>query len=194
MGSYAGPEIRRVNRWNCFHKSKLWLADTNLTGWLSVYAASTPGCELFNAASSVMGDHDVPQPDAALRITPESGGQSNNAGEYVGGAPELIVEVSGSITSRDLGVKLDLYRRSGVREYLTILIKPRQVIWRQLVRGRYKEVLPSEDGLIRSATFPGLWLDPESVWKPEAALRTILEGVRSPEHAAFVRRLATRRH
>jgi Uma2 family endonuclease len=47
------------------------------------------------------------------------------------------VEVSGSTSSRDLGVKLELYRRTGVREYLTILLKPRQMIWRQLVRGRH---------------------------------------------------------
>jgi len=65
---------------------------------------------------------------------PEYGGQSQDAGEYASGAPELIMEVSGSSSSRDLGVKLELYQRSGVKEYLTILLKPNRLIWRQLVR------------------------------------------------------------
>ncbi len=76
--------------------------------------------------------------------------------EYVRGASELIVEISGSSSSRDLGIKLHLYRRAGVREYLTVLIKPRQVVWRQLVRGRYKEVARDEDGMLRSAVFPAV--------------------------------------
>lgn len=159
--------------------------------WVWLYADRTPGCETASEATWVMAPNNVPQPDASLRILPERGGQSHDTGDYVGGAPELIVEVSGSSSSRDLGVKLDLYRRSGVREYLTILLKPRQVIWRHLVRNRYKEVAPDEDGLLRSRVFPGLWLDPAAVWDAKRSVRTAVElGVQSPEHAAFVRRLA----
>lgn len=114
----------------------------SLGGWLWLYADLTAGCEAAAESTWVMGPDNVPQPDASLRVLPEVGGQSHDTGDYVGGAPELIVEVSGSSSSRDLGVKLELYRRSGVREYLTVLLKPRQVIWRQLVRGRYKEIAP----------------------------------------------------
>jgi Uma2 family endonuclease len=138
-----------------------------------------------------MGPKDVLQPDIFLRILPEYGGQSCFEGEYAAGAPELIVEVSGSSLSRDLGVKLDLYRRAGVREYLTVLPRPRELVWRYLSRGRYREIVPDDDGLLRSRVFPGLWLDPAAVWNPKRSLRTAVEaGARSPEHAAFVRRLA----
>ena len=41
-----------------------------------------------------MDELGVPQPDAQLRISPECGGQSRNEGKYVGGAPELVVEVA----------------------------------------------------------------------------------------------------
>jgi Uma2 family endonuclease len=166
----------------------------SLGGWLWLYADLTPGCEAAAESTWVMGSDNVPQPDVSLRILPERGGQSHEAGEYIGGAPELVVEVSGSSSSRDLGVKLELYRRSGVREYLTILLKPNRVIWRQLVRSRYKEIAPEEDGLLRSRVFPGLWLDPAAVWDPKKSLRTAVEqGTRSPEHTAFVRRLASHR-
>ena len=162
-----------------------------MSGWLWLYQSVTPGCEGGSESTWIMGANDVPQPDVFLRILPEHGGQSGDAGGFVRGAPELIVEVSGSSSSRDLGAKLELYRRAGVREYLTILLQPRQVIWRRLTRGRYLELAPGSDGLLRSAAFPGLWLDPAALWNPRKSLRAAVElGVQSPEHAAFVRRLA----
>jgi Uma2 family endonuclease len=163
----------------------------NLSFWLRLYTEQTPGCSADGDATWIMGPKNVPQPDISLRILPEYGGQSTVDRKYGGGAPELIVEVTGSSSSRDLGVKLDLYRRVGVREYITVLLPVSQVIWRQLVRGRYKEIAPEEDGLLHSRVFPGLWLDPAAVWDPKRSLRTAVEkGMRSPEHAAFVRRLA----
>jgi Uma2 family endonuclease len=106
----------------------------------------------------------------------------------------LIVEVNGSCAARDLGVKLELYRRAGVREYLTVLLQPNRIVWRELVDDRYEEIAPEPDGLLRSRVFPGLWLDPAAVWDPAQSLRTAVEsGAASPEHAAFVRRLAAYR-
>ena len=169
---------------------------SRFTFWLEFYLDSTPGCEVLIDTTSILGDRDVTQPDLALRILPEHGGQSHDAGEYVGGSLELIAEVSGSTSSRDLGIKLEMYRRAGVREYITLLLKPRQVIWRQLVSGRYEEITSDDDGWLRSRVFPGLWLDPAAVWDLERSLRTAVEqGIRSPEHDAFVRRLdSQRRH
>jgi Uma2 family endonuclease len=141
-----------------------------------------------------MGPKDVPQPDNFLRILPEYGGQSSEERNYATGAPELIVEVSGSSQSRDLGVKFDLYRRAGVLEYLTVLLNPREVLWRQLSRGRSREIAPDDDGLLRSRVFPGLWLDPTALWSAKRSVRTAVEqGICSPEHAAFVKRLAARK-
>ena len=101
---------------------------------------STPGCESGIDCTWEMGTVDVPQPDIFLCILPEFGGQSSFEGQCTAGAPGLIVEISGSSLSYDLGVKLDLYRRAGVREYLTVLLRPRQILWRQLSRGRYREI------------------------------------------------------
>ena len=159
--------------------------------WLSLYRDATPGCDAGLEATWVMSPKGVPQPDVHLIVLPEYGGQSGLTEKgYGGGAPELIVEVTGSSRSRDLGVKLELYCRAGVREYLTVLLKPQQVIWRQLIRGRYSEIAPGEDGLLRSVVFPGLWLDAEAVRSKKKSIRTAVEkGVKSPEHAAFVKRL-----
>jgi len=163
----------------------------NMSGWLWFYAKHTPGCRVCADATWVMNSDAVPQPDIALRILPEYGGNTRSIGKYAGGAPELIVEVSDSSSSRDLGVKLELYQRSGVKEYLTILLKPKRVIWRQLTRGRYKEIQPQEDGVICSRVFPGLWLEPSEVWNLDLpGMPPLALGVKSPEHAAFVRKLA----
>jgi Uma2 family endonuclease len=163
--------------------------------WLSFYADSTPGCRATVDTTTVLGEKNVPQPDLALRILPEHGGQTQVDGGYLSGAPELVVEVSGSTSSRDLGIKLNLYRRMGVREYITVLLRPRQVIWRQLVRSRYQELEPDEDGLLRSRVFPGLWLDPVSAWDLNRSMRPALEqGLQSPDHADFVRKIAGPAH
>ncbi|MBI4903167.1 MAG: Uma2 family endonuclease [Acidobacteria bacterium] len=165
-----------------------------LSTWLGTYMDTTPGCEGGVEGTWMMTNESVPQPDVALRILPDFGGQSQDFGTYSAGAPELVLEVSGSSTSRDLGAKLLLYQSVGVREYLTILLDPRQVIWRQLVRGKYRDIKPDADGLLRSRIFPGLWLDPDAVWDPQKSLRTALEkGLASPEHDAFIRKLQSRR-
>ena len=165
-------------------------AHSDLNGWLWFYAQKTPGCRAGSDGTWIMGPDSVPQPDITMRILPQYGGQSTTAGKYAAGAPELIVEVSGSSSSRDLGVKLELYRKAGVREYLSLLLKPQKVIWRQLVRGRYKEIALGQDGLLRSTVFPGLWLDPEAVWSPGIGLLDAAQrGIESPEHAAFVKEL-----
>ena len=156
-----------------------------MNGWLWLYRDLTPGCKGGADGTWRMGEDDIPQPDVSLRILPECGGTSRDDGKYPVGAPELIVEISGSSSSRDLGIKLDLYRRAGVRECLTVLLKPRQVIWRQLVRSRYREIAAGDDGLLRSHVYPGLWLDPKALWDAKLSLRTAVEqGVRSPEHRA----------
>ena len=117
------------------------------------------------------------------------------AGKYPGGAPELAIEISASGMSRDFGIiKLELYRKAGVREYLTILLQPKQVIWRHLVRERYKELVAHEDGLLKSQVFPGLLLDTDAVWNPAGRLRKVAEaGLKSPEHPAFVQQIKSGR-
>lgn len=161
------------------------------SGWLWLYAEMTPGCEGGTEGTWIMGPTDVPQPDATLRIRPDKGGQSGKIGSYLSGAPELIVEISGSSTSRDLGIKLELYQRAGVKEYITVLLQPERILWRRLSGTQYEELLPGPDGVLRSATFPGLWLDPIAAFDPAKSLRTALEsGLRSAEHASFVQSLS----
>ncbi len=107
-----------------------------------------------------MDERNVPQPDLALRILPEYGGQSRVEGIYAAGAPELIVEVAASSRSRDLGAKLKLYERIGVREYLVAVTGKEQFLWNELTESGYRSLDPGADGIIRSRCFPGLWLDP----------------------------------
>jgi hypothetical protein len=186
--------LREGDRFTSKEFLRRWEAMPELKHAELIEQDATPGCEGGSEGTWIMGPDNVPQPDAFLRILPQFGGQSAETGGYGSGAPELIVEVSGSTLSRDLGTKLDLYRRSGVREYLTILRQPRQIIWRGLSRGRYREMTPGSDGLLRSRVFPGLWLDPDAVWNAKKSLRKAVEqGIQSAEHAAFVRSLAAAR-
>ena len=67
---------------------------SRLNYWLCHYAAATPGCRAATAGTWLMSKDSAPQPDLALRILAEHGGQSRLEGDCPTGAPELIVEVS----------------------------------------------------------------------------------------------------
>lgn len=140
-----------------------------------------------------MSRMDVPQPDLALRILPEHGGQSKRKGKYGAGAPELIVEVTMSSHGRDLRAKVSLYERTGVQEYVSVLVSEKRIVWRWLSEGKYR-TLPPTGGVFRSRCFPGLWLDPAPLWRSDAAAleAAIDRGVLLPAHAEFVARLNRR--
>ena len=160
--------------------------------WLGQYVTFTPACAVRTNCTWLMSDKSVPQPDLALKIFPDHGGQSWLEGEYAAGAPELIVEISHTTGARDSGVKQRLYERSGVLEYLIVRPKKRQIVWNELVEGKYREIQPGADGLLRSRFFPGLWLNSDAFWNCDyAALSAaIQQGAATPEHAEFVRKLA----
>ena len=159
--------------------------------WLGNYVMVTPGCLLVTSVTWLMTDTSVPQPDLALKILAEYGGKSWMEGEYPGGAPELIVEISHTTGSRDSGVKQRLYERSGVREYLIVKTKKRQISWNELVEGKYREIQPGEDGLLRSRVFPGLWLNTTALWNCDygGLYAGVQQGASIPEHAEFVDKL-----
>jgi hypothetical protein len=165
--------------------------DIDLGTWARTYSAHTPGCEAYGKPTWLM-QQDAPQPDSCLRILPDYGGRSSNEGIYGAGSPELIVEVSYSSHTRDLGSKLRLYERSGVPEYLAAILKEQQIAWFELVEGHYRKISPDQHGILRSRVFPGLWLNEPALWARDfaAVLATLQRGMASPEYAAFGARLA----
>ncbi len=158
--------------------------------WLTQYADATPGCECGTNVTWYM-EKSAPQPDAFLRVRPDCGGQSGDERLYHTGAPELAVEVCETSTEVDFGPKLRLYRRAGVREYITIEIFPRRIVWRTLEQSSYVTLPPDPDGVIRSRVFPGLWLDVAGFWEDNAVklMATLERGLATPEHTAFKERL-----
>jgi Uma2 family endonuclease len=168
--------------------------DQPLAGCLSVYVANTPGCKGgCNTTWLMLGD--APQPDDHLRILPECGGQSRVAGRLGQGAPELLAEISLSSTSYDMHQKLDLYLSAGVLEYLVVLLEEREVRWLRRAAGTYQPLPADEQGVVRSVTFPGLWLNTAALLRGDVAqvLATLNLGLQSREHAEFVEYLARRR-
>jgi Uma2 family endonuclease len=162
----------------------------NLGAWLVNYVSHTPGIRAGMEGTWLI-EKDALQPDITLRILPEYGGRSTQQKGLSSGAPELIVEVSLSSAPLDLGPKARLYERAGVAEYITALVGQERIVWRELVDGRYREIAPGADGLLRSRVFPGLWLDADALWKYDARrlLNSVERGVATPEHAEFLHRL-----
>ena len=164
-----------------------------VTSWTANYVRLTPGCGGKLEGTWLMLD-DVPQPDIALVILPEYGGQSRLKGLYSAGAPELAAEVCLSSKARDLGPKLELYRQAGVQEYLTVIVRGSSVTWRYLDNGKYEAIEPDTAGVLRSQIFPGLWLDVPALFANDAARlwNTLQQGLNTAAHEQFVRELAAR--
>ena len=166
-------------------------ADATATGWLFNYRAKTPGVRVHSNSSVVLGASSEVQPDVILRILPENGGASRNFRSILAGPPELVLEIAASSRAVDLGIKLAAYERAGVLEYLVLAVDPDEVFWHVRRDGKLVRINADPDGIYRSSTFPGLWLDPVAIFAddPSALLATLDLGLASPEHAAFVVRL-----
>lgn len=92
---------------------------TRLVAWLANYETDTPGVEAGDNGSVRLDMENEPQLDAYLLILPDRGGQARiSDDDYIEGAPELVAEIASTSVSRDLGKKLNVYLRNGVREYL----------------------------------------------------------------------------
>jgi Uma2 family endonuclease len=162
-----------------------------LNGWLVVYRLATPGVDSLDNGTVLLPPNGEPQPDSALIIEPTWGGQTRLEDGYVSGAPELALEVAYSSVSYDLHSKYRMYERDGVQEYVVAVIADEEIRWFVCENGRFVPMSPGEDGVFRSRIFPGLWLNAAALWANHgtAFMETIQQGLRSPEHAAFIEKL-----
>ena len=167
-----------------------------MVGWLVVYAAHTPGVRVGDNGTVRLAGDNEPQPDAFLRLDPVHGGTSRiTEDDYLEGPPELIVEIAASSVSYDVHDKRQVYQDSGVQEYLAVQVYEQRVDWFVLHQGVYTALAPEAPGVLCSAVFPGLWLQPAALWAGDLAalLTTLQQGLAGPEHAAFAERLRTQR-
>ena len=162
-----------------------------LTYALEHFATATPGIEIADNASVILGDESEPQPDLSMRIETDCGGQSHiDERGYLTGAPELVAEIAHSSRALDLHAKRDDYQRAGVLEYVVLCVEERELHWFHFPTGT--QIEPTREGIYRSRVFPGLWIDgPALMAKNSIQLRATVErGLARREHATFVRRLA----
>jgi len=161
--------------------------------WIVNYSIETPGTDYADNATNRLDNENEPQPDVALFIDPQCGGQSRVSSDgYLTGAAELVVEVSLSSVALDRGPKLRTYQRHGVREYIIWRVNDNLIEWYVLRDGLF-ELLPQPgDGIYRSETFPGLWLDAAAMLHRDgsAVMKALRAGLATPEHSAFVETLS----
>ena len=165
-----------------------------LSAALAAYQGHTPGVEVGDNTTILLGDEGEPQPDLYLRILPEHGGQSGTTkDDYVEGAPELIAEIAHSSRAIDLHAKRRDYTRYGVLEYLVVNLADEKVHWFDLRAD--EELAADADGVVRVRTFPGLWIDPAGLLTQDyqRLMKVLAESLATPEHAEFARSLAARR-
>lgn len=165
---------------------------SRLVTWLGTYAAFTPRT-LSGIEPTIRLDIDnEPQPDIVLILDEAVGGKARLTEDgYLEGVPELVVEIAASSAAIDTGSKKKAYRRNQVLEYIVLQSFENQLDWFHLVEGKYQTLPVNEDGIIRSVTFPGLWLAVEALLNNDMVrvLQTLQLGLNSPEHREFVEKL-----
>jgi Uma2 family endonuclease len=163
--------------------------DNAASGWLAYYAARTPGTCAHNDRSLQLIGISAVQPDVCLVLLPECGGRTFvNEEQKLAGSPELIFEVAASSTSYDLFEKKDAYHANQVREYLVWQTLDQRFDWFEWTPAEYIRRRPDAKGILRSKTFPGLWLNVRALLdlRFDTVMETLERGVRSPEHKRFV--------
>jgi hypothetical protein len=166
----------------------------HLSGALFIYKGGTPGVEVLDNATTILGEESEPQPDLALRIVAECGGQSRvNDEGYLEGPPELLAEIAYSSRAIDMNQKRHDYERAGALEYLVLCIEDQELHWFHFPSR--EQITPNREGVSRSLVFPGLWLHVPAVLEQDAPrlMKVVQRGLASRPHAAFVRRLAAAR-
>jgi Uma2 family endonuclease len=175
-------------------KDKHGSAHVDWAALLGIYKAATPGVGAGDSSTVILGGDSEPQPDLFLRILQEFGGHSRVGKKgYIEGPPELIVEVAYSSRAIDLYEKRGDYARYGVWEYLVASLHDDEIFWFDLRKN--SQLTAGKDGIIRVHSFPGLWIDAKAMQSGNlnVAMQTLNEGIKSPEHADFVKRLAAKR-
>jgi hypothetical protein len=149
-----------------------------LCHWLGTYANHAFNLIVSDNATIRLNADNDPQPDLCLlRVN----GQPHFDDEgYIIGAPEMIVEIAGSSASYDFSEKRDVYEAAGVGEYLVFETIEGRIAWWRSESGRFAEILP-EDGIYKSALFPGLWLDADALRSANSLMliQTLQQGIES---------------
>jgi Uma2 family endonuclease len=163
----------------------------SLTGWCWFYTAQTPGIVAELSATVKLGPKNEFQPDGLLYYPENIGGTARIKDDYIEGAPEFVFEVSNSTTAMDLHEKFEVYQGAGVREYLVWQVAQKRADWFVRKQTSFETLTPDHAGVLKSAAFPGLWLDVPALLERNQSklLATIQAGTTSREHSEFVKRL-----
>lgn len=162
-----------------------------LITWLGVYSTATPGVSGADNTTTRLDLDNEPQPDALLRI--ETGGTSTISEDgYIEGTPELVAEIATSSAAIDLGAKKNAYRRNGVQEYLVWQTFENRLSWFRLQAEEFVLIEPDAEGIIRSSTFPGLWLEVPALLEGNMmqVLNVLQAGIADSAHQAFIQKLS----
>lgn len=163
--------------------------------WLGLYMTRTPGVQLLDNCSMRLDEENELQPDAMLRIRSEYAGRSSlNEKGVVVGPPELLLEVAYTSRNIDLKQKMRQYEQAGVEEYVVVLAEKNEVEWFYMFNNRFRP-LRATAGLLKSKVFPGLWLEPATLFSDstDSLLDAVVEGTDSNGHSKLVAKLAARR-
>jgi Uma2 family endonuclease len=170
-------------------------AHATLGGYIGKYAFSSPRlCGAINA-SLILDDRNELQPDICVTVDAQWGGRTRLIDGFLHGGPEFVAEIAENSANRELHDKMEVYGRHRVQEYVVWRVYEQEIDWFVLRDGSYVRQ-HAMDGVYRSIVLPGLWLHAQAMIEEDhpTLLSVQQQGLDSPEHRAFVERLAAHKN
>jgi Uma2 family endonuclease len=119
--------------------------------------------EISEAHPITLPNDSEPEPDIAIIRTPDTLYQTRHP------QPDDIlwlIEVSNSTLVKDLGVKKDLYARSGIPEYWVMNLQINElVVFKNLTADGYQSKAAFSDGFISPLAFPDISIDIQRLFR-----------------------------
>ena len=95
--------------------------------------------------------------------------------------------------SIDTNTKAEVYRRTGVREYIIWRVIDEALDWFVLRDEQFVPLMPDSKGVYKIEVFPGLWLDADALIRDDdqqRLVRVARKGTASRAYTSFVAKLA----
>jgi hypothetical protein len=164
-------------------------------GILGRFAMETPSLKAVGNCTLILDDRNEFQPDMMLFRDRNAGGRVSTADRYLRGVPEFVCEITYSKKDTECHAKRIVYERCGVDEYCVIRLDDREIDWWIHDGVTFQSATLEEGRIFNSQVHPGLRINEQAIWEDDlpTLFRCMEEGLATPEHAAFVASLASRK-
>ena len=108
--------------------------------------------------------------------------------KFFSGPPNFVFDVFQDNQKEEYELRRECFERSGVIEYVAWPTFSKIPVWNRLVDGKFRQIRPDEEGLIKSTALPEMWIPVEALKNRDwwVVMATISRGITRRGHRDFM--------